>query len=92
MLIAVLMIITMFAAASINTVNKDINSSGNITTSPGIDVFSDESCSSELTRIDWGSIEPGSVTNRTIYVKNIGQGVSLVLSMSTSNWGPANAE
>jgi hypothetical protein len=91
MIIAFLVIVTMFAAASINTVNKNLNSSGAIQTSIGINVYSDDTCTSELTNVEWGTISPGSVLTRTIYVKNTGQGVSLELSMSTSNWSPTSA-
>ena len=75
--------------AAIN-VNRDIISSGNITTTPNINVYSDSACTQNLTTINWGSIEAGSNASKTIYVKNTGTGI-LTLSLATSDWNPTGA-
>jgi len=75
--------------AAIN-VNRDIISSGDVTTTPNINVYSDSACTQNLTTINWGTIEAGSSTNQTIYVKNTGTG-TLTLSLATSNWNPTTA-
>jgi len=75
--------------AAIN-VNRDIISSGDVTTTPNINVYSDSACTQNLTTINWGTIEAGSSTNQTIYVKNTGTG-TLTLSLATSNWIPVEA-
>jgi hypothetical protein len=75
--------------AAIN-VNRDVISSGNVTTTPNINVYSDIACTQNLTTIDWGSIEAGSSANQTIYVKNTGTGL-LTLSLATSDWNPTEA-
>ena len=73
------------------TVSTNVASQGSIATSAGIGVFSDATCTIPLTSIDWGSATPGGTVTRTVYVKNTGAGVTLTLSMATSNWSPANA-
>ena len=56
----------------------------------GVGVYSDENCTSEVSFIDWGMLEPGSVENVTVYIRNEGNSVA-GLSMETSNWSPSNA-
>jgi len=36
------------------------------------------------------NLEPGGSATQTINIKNIGNGVSLSLSMTTTNWNPAS--
>jgi hypothetical protein len=73
------------------TVSQTIPSGGSIAVSPNIGVYSDSTCQTNLTTIDWGTITPGGIITRTIYVKNTGTGTSLSLSMTTSNWNPTTA-
>jgi hypothetical protein len=56
----------------------------------GVGVYWDSSCTSAVSSIDWGALEPGVTKNFTIYVKNEGN-VQVRLSMTTSNWNPASA-
>ena len=76
--------------ASLST-NRSFNSAGGINVSAGLGVYSDSSCSTNLTTINWGNIAVGGNISQTIYVKNIGSGTSLALNMSTSNWNPTTA-
>ena len=55
----------------------------------GVGVYSDENCTSEVSFIDWGMLEPGSSENVTVYIRNEGNSVAS-LSMDTSNWSPSN--
>jgi hypothetical protein len=87
-LIAIALTTTTYGALS---TTKNVNSSGSITTSANLGVYSDSACSVPLTSIDWGTLEPGGMTTKTVYLKNIGTGVSLALSMATSNWNPSVA-
>jgi hypothetical protein len=73
------------------TVTQDVNSSGTITTSPNIGVYSESGCTSNMTSINWGTLAAGGTTNQTIYVKNIGTGV-MTLSMTVSDWSPSGAD
>ena len=56
----------------------------------GVGVYQDSGCTSNLSFIDWGVLEPGSSKNFTCYIRNELSSVS-TLSMSTSNWDPPNA-
>jgi len=56
----------------------------------GVGVYWDENCTSGVSFIDWGMLEPGSSENVTVYVRNEGNSVA-ILSMETSNWNPSNA-
>jgi hypothetical protein len=98
-LVGLALTMTAYGAISVST---SINSSGLIATSSGISatsnalssslsVYSDSACTVPMTTIDWGSVSPGGTITRTGYVKNTGGGVSLTLSMATSNWNPTNA-
>lgn len=73
------------------TVNRDIISAGDVTTTPNIGVYCDRDCSQNLTTIDWGSIEAGCNTTQTIFVKNIGT-ADLTLNLGTYDWNPKNAD
>ncbi len=94
-LVVIVLTIAAFALAALTlaaiNVSQNVSSSGTITTSPNIGVYSDSACTVPMTTIDWGSVSPGGTVTRTVYVKNTGSGVSLTLSMAASNWNPTNA-
>lgn len=52
--------------------------------------YEDPSCSVELTKIDWGIVEPSSVTNKTVYIRNEAN-VPVILILTTQDWNPSNA-
>ncbi len=81
--IAVALTLTTYAAIS---TTQNLNTSGSVTTSANLNVYSDSGCTHPLSTIDWGTITPGENTTHTIYIKNTGEGLSLALSMTTSNW------
>jgi hypothetical protein len=56
----------------------------------GVGVYWDENCTSWVTEIDWGFIEPGGLVNVTIFLKNKGN-VPIALSINTENWNPLEA-
>jgi hypothetical protein len=58
--------------------------------SVGVGVFWDNSCTSNVTFIDWGLLEPGATVNVTVYIQNKGN-VPVVLNMITDNWDPDSA-
>ena len=75
--------------AAIN-VSQNVSSSGTITTSPNIGVYSDSACTTNMTSINWGSVAAGGTATQTVYVKNTGTG-SMTLSLAVSNWSPSGA-
>ena len=66
-----------------------ISNVGNIK-AVGVGVYSDSSCTTPISSIDWGFLEPGSSKQFTIYVKNEGN-VPIKLSMEVGNWNPPSA-
>jgi len=56
----------------------------------GVGVFWDSNCTNPVSFIDWGMVEPGSMNNVTVYVRNDGN-VAASISLATENWNPSNA-
>jgi len=56
----------------------------------GVGVFWDSNCTNPVSFIDWGMVEPGSMNNVTVYVRNEGNVVASI-SLATENWNPSNA-
>lgn len=53
-------------------------------------IYSDEACTSPVSSIDWGILDPGSTVNRTVYIRNESNAAGN-LTMILSNWTPANS-
>jgi len=51
----------------------------------GVGVYWNSACTSNVTSIDWNSLEPGTTANRTVYIKNKGN-TRMMLNMTTDNW------
>ena len=68
---------------------KTVSSSGSIQTI-GVGIYSNAQCTSPVTSIPWGTIEPGTSQDYVCYIKNEGNAPS-TLSMYTSNWSPSGA-
>lgn len=92
LVIALVVVASALTALTLATLNpsKNIPSSGTITTSPNLGVFSDSACTANMTLINWGSVAAGSSAIQTVYVENTGTG-TLTLSLATSGWNPAGA-
>jgi hypothetical protein len=56
----------------------------------GVGVFWNSNCTNPVSFIDWGMVEPGSMNNVTVYVRNEGN-VAASISLATENWNPSNA-
>lgn len=56
----------------------------------GVGVFWDSNCTNPVSFIDWGIVEPGSMNNVTVYVRNDGNVIASI-SLATENWSPSNA-
>lgn len=61
-----------------------------VVSTEGIEVYWDSACNNQVSSIDWGTIQPGSVKNVTVYIRNEGN-TSTTISLSTQNWTPPNA-
>lgn len=69
--------------------SRTVSSTGTILTI-GVGVYVDSICSTPLTSIPWGTLEPGQSQDIICFIKNEGTSES-TLSMYTSNWSPSNA-
>jgi hypothetical protein len=82
-------IILAATAAGLLTTTQTVPSTGTIT-AINLGVYSDQACTVPLSSLNWGSLSPGASTTQTIYIKNTGN-VAETLTLSTTNWNPANA-
>ena len=71
------------------SVQLTIHNTGRIHTF-GVGAFEDSACTTPVTAIDWGAMDPGMTKAVQIFVKNNGTDPG-VLSMNTSAWQPAIA-
>lgn len=87
-IIAVSLTLTTLAAI---TISQSLGSSGQVNTSANLNVYSNSACTTPVSSVNWGTLTAGTNMTQTVYVKNTGTGLSLALSLGTSNWTPANA-
>lgn len=80
---------TTLVFSALNT-SQRVPNVGNVRATIGLGVYSDPSCTSSLTVINWGEVIPGQSYQRTIYLKNLGN-IKVKLSMSVGNWTPSTA-
>ena len=64
--------------------SQKIGNTGNVM-AVGVGVYWNSACTSNVTSIDWASLEPGASGNTTVYIKNKGN-TRMMLNMTTSNW------
>jgi len=76
-------------AGSLMQTNTKVQTQGTLKTI-GVGVYWDQALTNKVASIDWGTIEPGSSVNKTVYIRNEGNAVA-TLSMATSNWNPSGA-
>ncbi len=55
-----------------------------------VGVYTTQKCTTNLTRISWGRLLPGSSYTKTGFIRNNGN-VNMTLGLSTSDWNPVNA-
>jgi uncharacterized repeat protein (TIGR01451 family) len=79
----------MVSALGALVATRTISNSGSVT-AVGVGVYSDSGCTTALTAISWGTVNPGDVKTYTVYVKNTGN-VPVKLNMTVSNWNPSSA-
>lgn len=83
-LVALTMLVSGFVQSSVRIVGR-----GTVK-AVGVGVFWDINCTNPVSFIDWGMVEPGSMNNVTVYVRNEGN-VAASISLATENWNPSNA-
>jgi hypothetical protein len=68
---------------------RSISNNGSII-GVGVKLYSDPACTTAVSTVSWGALNPGGTENYTVYVKNTGT-VPETLSMTTGNWNPSSA-
>ena len=89
LLSALVALISGLAVSGLVTVTRTLSSSGTVNTI-NVEVFWDVDCTQIITDIDWGALDPGESTSKTIYVKNTGS-TAMMLNMTYSGWNPVEA-
>jgi len=54
----------------------------------GVEIYWDQGCTNRTLSLDWGTIEPGTNSTLSVYVRNEGDS-SVYLWIETSNWKPS---
>jgi hypothetical protein len=70
-------------------ITQTVPTSGHVT-AINLGVYTDSSCSENLTSINWGSLSPEDVIYKAIYVKNTGNS-PVNIQMTTDSWNPVEA-
>jgi hypothetical protein len=86
----ILLIITIVLLALTTTAAAQSRSPRKTIISVNLGIYSDSACTNPQTTLKFGTINPGSTTTQTIYIKNTGN-VAETLTMAASNWNPTNA-
>lgn len=81
--------ISVLVVALLTTYPGNLNN-GNITVVK-LGVYSDSSCTNNVTSITWGELDLGTNATFTVYIKNLGT-APLKLNMTTTSWNPAPAQ
>lgn len=87
--VAVTIIVVSVLATSLLMAYQTIPNTGNVKAA-GVGVYWNSNCTSNVTTINWGNLEPGAMVNLPVYIKNEGS-VYVILNMTTENWNPAEA-
>ena len=78
------------ASTGLLTPNQSDTFNGSIQTN-NLEIYTNPDCTNNCTALNFGKLKPGQVTTQTIYLKNT-ENTSIILSMNTSQWNPAEAE
>jgi hypothetical protein len=71
------------------TVSQTFSNSGSIS-AIGVGVYSNSGCTTVLSSINWGTVNPGASVTYTMYVKNNGT-IPVTLTMTIGTWNPTSA-
>jgi hypothetical protein len=93
LMLAVMALVVSALGALVAT--RTVSNTGNIrvVTPPSVQlgVYSDSGCTTALSSVSWGTLDPGSTATATAYLKNEGN-VPVTLSIQAGNWNPASAQ
>ena len=82
-------IVVSVLATSLLMAYQRLPNAGNVK-AVGVGVYWDTDCTSNVTSIDWGFLDPGATANVTVYIRNEGT-IPVVVNMATDDWNPVSA-
>jgi len=73
-------------------VTRTISNTGNVRVPPSVElgVYSDSGCTTPLSSVSWGTLNPGDTSTATMYLRNEGN-VPITLSAQAADWNPESA-
>lgn len=92
-LVGAMVVVAALMMASVLAVlqsSRTISSHGSIR-GVNVNIYSDSLCTQLVSSVDWGTIDNGSSTVKTVYIKNEGTS-NMTLSLSNSTWVPSDAD
>jgi hypothetical protein len=91
LLISVVLVVLVSSPTIFGLLSNSVTvpSHGNVKTI-GVTAYWDSVYTSRVTSIDWGTIEPGSSKNVSMYLRNEGN-APITVSLNVMNWNPTNA-
>lgn len=87
--VAMTVIVVSVLATTLLMAYRRVPNTGNVE-GVGVGVYWDDDCTDNVTSINWGFLELGATSNKTVYIKNEGN-LPVVLNMTTDNWNPTSA-
>jgi archaellum component FlaG (FlaF/FlaG flagellin family) len=91
--IAVSLSVASSGALSALTGSQNLRTSGTLAQVQGsvnLGIYTDPQCTQNASFVNWGALQPGGSTTKTIYIKNLGDS-EVALSLSTYDWAPQDA-
>ncbi len=79
---------TVLTAGALTNSNNVPNN--NSVKSLNVKLYTDASCTTPCTSLNFGAVNPGSSATQTIYVKNNGK-IPVTLSLTSAGWNPTTA-
>jgi len=88
-LVSIFATFLMATTTGVLSINQKIPSAGTILTI-NMQAYTDSACTQRCTQIDFGTLNPGGTSTKTLYLKNTGT-TSIFLSLDVDNWNPVDA-
>jgi hypothetical protein len=79
----------MMSALGTLVATQTISNTGTVT-AVGVSIYTNSTCTTALSSINWGNLYPGNATTRTMYVKNTGN-TPVTLNMTVNSWSSPSA-
>jgi predicted membrane channel-forming protein YqfA (hemolysin III family) len=88
--LALAVVATLVGALATLTVTQTFSNTGTIN-AIGVGVYSNSACTTVLSSVSWGTLNPGDTPTQTIYVLNNGT-IPETLTMTYGSWSSSSAE